>query len=293
MTSPKIKQNKYGYYSVVDLPSQHELESYYNLKYYQTGKGSYELNYSHDEINYFFNKIEEKVHVVSKFKELTAKSSVIDIGCGEGWVLKYFKDRGIDVVGLDYSAFGCEKNNPDCMSLVLTGDIYKNLNNILDDGKKFDLVWLDNVLEHVIDPLDLLAKCNSILSADGVLMVEVPNDFSVLQNYLKEKEYIDKQFWIAYPDHLSYFNKDGLDNLAREVGLKSVFTMSDFPIEINLLNTNVNYVNDRTVGKSCYLSKIKFENLLHSISVENAINFYKSLMKLGIGRCVISFFIKE
>src|SRR5687768_15661980 len=104
-----VEKNNFGYYSVVNKPSAKDLEGYYNSKYYQSAQGSYELNYSEEEIKYFFNKIEEKVHVVSKFRRLDGTSSVIDIGCGEGWVLEYFRRLGIKATGTDYSSYGCSK----------------------------------------------------------------------------------------------------------------------------------------------------------------------------------------
>ncbi len=286
-----VEKNKFGFYSVIDKPSIKELEEYYNKKYYQNARGSYELSYSNEEISYFLNKINEKVHVISKFKEIKKEISVIDIGCGEGWVLRYFNQLGIKATGLDYSSFGVEKFNSDYLDLVLVGDVYKNIENLLIENKRFDIVWLDNVLEHVLDPLDLLWKCKRIMKNGGILMVEVPNDFSVLQNYLLENGHIDNEYWVAYPDHLSYFNKEGLLALANEAKLKPVFVMGDFPIDINLLNQNTNYNRDKTKGKSCYQSRLRFENLAHSISVEGAVNLYKALMDLGFGRSLTAFFV--
>ncbi len=289
----KLTKNKYGFFEVEDKPSAEELNSYYREKYYQNAEGSYEHSYSENELRYFHNKIEEKLLVASRFIQLDSESKVVDIGCGEGWVLDYLRTRNIDVVGLDFSSYGCAKFNPKCLESFVEGDIYVSIDRLKATGKRFDLVWLDNVLEHVIDPLDLMRKCNSIMSEKGLLMVEVPNDFSVIQNYLLETGSIDKAYWVAFPDHLSYFNKEGLENLGAEAGLQAVFSMGDFPIDFNLINPNTNYYLDKSKGKSCYRAKVEFENLIHSVSVDKAINFYKSLIDLGIGRCLTTFFTKK
>jgi 2-polyprenyl-3-methyl-5-hydroxy-6-metoxy-1,4-benzoquinol methylase len=293
MKKLEIKKNSFGYFEVSNKPSESELADYYRTKYYQSGAASYELSYTEGEIEYFLNKIEEKVYVASRLTTLDHASSVLDIGCGEGWVLNYFKKKQVPVTGIDYSSFGCAKFNPHCIGDFIEGDLYGNLNALIKNEKKYDLVWLDNVLEHVLDPLDLLQKAEKLLASGGVLMVEVPNDYSVLQNHLLEKGHIDRQYWVAYPDHLSYFNKEGLSTLANSAGLKCVFSMADFPIDINLLNSNTNYCKDKSKGKSCYLSKVEFENLVHKQNLESVVNFYKSLMDLGLGRCIISYFIKK
>lgn len=288
-----VEKNKFGFYSVIEKPNTKELEEYYNKKYYQSAQGSYELNYSDEEITFFLNKINEKVHVISKFKKVQPGINVIDIGCGEGWVLRYFNQLNIESMGLDYSSYGVEKFNCDYLNSVLVGDVYKNVDNLISQGKQFDIVWLDNVLEHVVDPLDLLYKCKNIMKPDGILMVEVPNDFSVLQKYLLENGHIDNEYWVAYPDHLSYFNKEGLIELAKEANLNPVFFMGDFPIDLYLLNPNTNYNRDKTKGKSCYLSRLRFENLANSVSVEGTINLYKALMDLGFGRALTGFFVNQ
>lgn len=293
LSKPIIEKNSFGFYSVVNKPSEPELAEYYNSKYYQQAKGSYEHSYTAEEVNYFNNKISEKLSVVSRFRKLGSGSRVIDVGCGEGWVLAYCKERGIDCTGLDYSLYGCEKCNPDCVGNMLDGDIYKNITTLLAQGERYDLVWLDNVLEHVIDPLHLIQQCHDLLTPGGVLMVEVPNDYSVIQNYLLENGHVDRPFWIAYPDHLSYFNKEGLDNLVKAANLLPVFSMGDFPIDINLINPNTNYVMSRDKGKSCHQARYRLENLIHGVSPEKAINLYQALMDLGLGRCIISFFVKK
>jgi SAM-dependent methyltransferase len=289
----KIHKNKFGYFEITEKPTVEQLQEYYSKKYYQSGAASYELEYSEKELDYFENKIHEKVFVVQKYTDLSPKSHVLDIGCGEGWVLKYFRKRGIPVIGLDFSSYGCQKFNPDCIEDFIEGDLYENIDKLLTEGKRFDLIWLDNVLEHVLDPLSLLEKASMLLTNDGVLMIEVPNDFSDIQNHLFDKNYVSRKYWIAFPDHLSYFNKEGLSNLAADAGFKNVFSMADFPIEINLLNPNTNYCDKRNVGKSCYHSKVDFENLLHKQKMEDVIKFYSTMIDVGLGRCIISFFIKK
>lgn len=286
--------NEFGFYSVKDKPSEEELKNYYEKRYYQSASGSYELTYSPEEIEYFRNKIIEKVHVAAQFVDFNGELKVIDIGCGEGWVLDYFRKKmGSSVVGLDFSSFGCRQFNPDCLECLVEGDIYASIEDLLNDHQTFNVIWLDNVLEHVIDPLDLLRKCRSLLANNGILIVEVPNDFSLLQNHLLVTRKLDKPYWVVVPDHLSYFNRSGLENIGAAAGLRAVFSMGDFPIDLNLINQNTNYYLDKTKGKSCYAAKVEFENLIHSVSVEGAINFYKSLMDLGIGRCLTTFFTKE
>jgi len=289
----QVVRNKYGYYEVAQKPTNEELKKYYSEKYYQEAKGGYQQEYSADEVAYFKNKTEQKYQVIKKIFSSSDRdrTSLLDIGSGEGWVLHFFKEKGWQVAGVDFSEFGCKKFNPDCVDDVRTGDLYENLQVLIDARTTFDVIWLDNVLEHVLDPLSLLQMCRGLVNGGGVLVVEVPNDFSLIQEYALQKGYIAKEFWVALPDHLSYFNKDGLVALAKEARWGCDKIIGDFPIDFNLINTSANYILDPAKGKARHRARVEIENMLHSVSVEKTVAFYEALADLGLGRQIIGFFV--
>ena len=291
MNSNKVILNKYNFYELAQKPSKSDLSEYYSKKYYQDNKGSYEVSYTDEELLYFKNKIEQKFWAINNLCGIygNENKSMLDIGCGEGFTLKFFKDKNWFVKGIDYSDFGCKKFNPDCVNDLLIGDIFEQILPLINDKVKFDVVWLDNVLEHVLDPLHLLNECKKLLNDNGVLIIEVPNDFSILQQQLLDEKKINSEFWVVSPDHISYFNSEGLASIAMDAGLKDCFTMADYPIDFNLTNPDTNYNKDKSKGKNAHWSRIEIDNLMHSISVEKTVSYYKSLADLGLGRQVIMF----
>jgi 2-polyprenyl-3-methyl-5-hydroxy-6-metoxy-1,4-benzoquinol methylase len=287
-----VIKNKFGYYELKNKPSAAELKSYYSEKYYQENSATYDKHYSDDEIKYFINKIEQKYYVIKdKFRGIK-KPEFLDIGCGEGFALNYFKEKGWKITGLDYTSFGCDTHNPDVSENIIIGDIFESLESLKLSEKKFDLIWLDNVLEHVPEPGQLLKLCFETGKDNSALLIEVPNDFSELQYLALKKGFIDEKFWVVTPDHISYFNKDGLINLCSSAGWKNFRTIGDFPIEINLLNNNTNYIKDKAKGKSSHFQRVEFENLLHDISIEKTNRLFEALADLGLGRALIGIFIK-
>jgi len=287
-------KNRFGFFEAAEKPNNAELAEYYSEKYYQDSKGSYEQTYPEEELQYFHNKIDERYWVVNKLLGGSKnKNSFLDIGSGEGFTLKYFKEKNWDITGIDFSEFGCKKFNPDCVPHLLVGDIYTKMTELIDASKTYDVIWLDNVLEHVLDPLYLLTECKKLLDQNGIIVIEVPNDFSVVQRYLLERKYINSEFWVAIPDHISYFSKEGLINLANEVGFRHELTISDNPVDFNLVNPDTNYNLDKTKGKNAHRARVEIDNLMHSISVEKAVNYFKALADLGMGRNLIGFFKKQ
>lgn len=189
---------------------------------------------------------------------------------------------------MDYSSFGCTRFNNDCAQYLRPGDIYHELTTLIAAHEKFDVVWLDNVLEHVLDPESLVQNIRNVALPGGLLLVEVPNDFSRLQNFLMEREFINREFWVAMPDHISYFNKEGLENLLKAHDWRPLSVIADYPIDWNLLNSDSNYVMDKSKGKACHMERVIFENLLHEQPLEKITAFYKALADLGMGRQLVA-----
>jgi len=291
-----IHLNQYGFHELIDKPSPEELSEYYKKKYYQDGNiATYRHEYSEEEILYFNNKIEQKYNflVEKSILEPDSNYSILDVGCGEGFTLNFFKKKGWEVTGMDFSSYGCKSFHPDCLDNVIEGDIYQNIEKLTKEDKQYNLIWLDNVLEHVLQPHELLKNLLNICTDNGVLIIEVPNDFSLVQNYLYNNGLLKKQNWLAIPDHISYFNKDGLENICQASNWVTLGVMSDFPIDWFLFNEHSNYYSDRTKGKAAHKARIALENLLHRESSENLSQLYEAMANAGVGRQLIGFFNKN
>jgi len=286
----KVFENSFNIFELKEKPTEEDLKNYYKNKYFQENNGSYTIQYADDEVIYINNMINRRYGVIDNIidKKETGMR-FLDVGCGEGWALSFFKRKKWEVLGLDFSDYGCKSHNQNCLSNLRVGNIYETLTSLVIEKEKFDVIWLDNVLEHVIEPLSLLHVCKSLIKSQGVLVIEVPNDFSPLQQYLYNEGIIAKPFWVKIPDHIYYFNREGLDTICRSAGWETKFVMSDYPIELNLFNPNTNYINEPTRGKSCHQARIDIENFLASISEAKLINLYKLLAEMGLGRTIVTF----
>ena len=292
MKVPEIIEHAFGFFHVNNKPSQEELREYYEKKYYQEENGNYRLQYDKKEIDYINAKISQKFAII---KERINKDSgdFLDIGCGEGFTLNFFLQHDWKITGLDFSSFGCDQMNPDCAKFLITGDIFENIYSLINLKKRYDVIWLSNVLEHVIDPVKLLKDCTCLIKNEGILIVQVPNDFSRLQEFLKREKKIDKEYWISFPDHLSYFTKDSLVNCASNTGWDVIDVLSDFPVDWFIVNEHSNYILDRSKGKEAHQSKLDIELLIHEQGVPAANEFYRSLANINMGRQITAFLKKK
>lgn len=287
-----VVQNRYGFYELKNKPTPEALKDYYANKYFQNFHGCYALSYTEAEKQFLRNKIQQKHAVLNTLLDFNREQplQLLDLGCGEGWVLQYFHDEGLAVTGLDYSDVGCMRHNPGMADHMILGEMEACLAQLKAQQQQFDIIWIEKVLEHLLNPLEILTICAQLATPKGILVVSVANDFSPLHVHLYQQGHIPQPFWVVAPDHVSYFNKDGLIALCREAGWEKQHLMGDYWIDAHLLNDRTNYVQDKSVGKSVHHTRVAMENLLHSLSVEKTNAFYQAMGELGLGRNIIGFF---
>ena len=97
------------------------------------------------------------------------------------------------------------------------------------------------------DPLESFAKSlnhrEGFKSSDELMCQWFENQ----QPYLIENEYVSEKWWLSYPDHISYFNKETMCNVLADLGFVVHSIVADNPIDLNLLNDNSNYIKDNTL----------------------------------------------
>jgi len=294
-----LVRTRFGHYEARQKPGREALEQYYRDRYYQVEGGSYLLVYDDDELAYIRGQIALRHRLLEVRGWLpSGPLSLLDVGCGEGHALKYFSDRGWTVHGLDYSRAGCERMNPDCLDRLTMGDVFENVDRLIARDDAHDVVMLDNVLEHVVDPLGLLRSLHRLVKPGGVLIVEVPNDFSLVQMAALDRGWIDRAFWVDLPQHLSYFDAASLEAMCGEAGWTCGEIVADFPIDWFLANPNSNYIlpgasgtgKGSRLGKGAHHARIALENLMREADPDRLIALYAAMARMGVGRSLQGFF---
>jgi 2-polyprenyl-3-methyl-5-hydroxy-6-metoxy-1,4-benzoquinol methylase len=281
---PLNKHPIFGYY-YYEPPDESFLREHYERKYFQQHQ-SYSSEYSREECEFFVRGARQKIAMVKGFlrRETLASMRCLELGAGEGWSMAALEACGASVVGIDYSREPIEKWNPSLADALIVGHPEEELRRLAAVGERFDLVWLDNVLEHVPDPERLLGEIRGVMSAGAMLLVEVPNDISPLHRYLQAQGLIERPFWQAYPEHLSYFTQESLQELLRAHSFQVVDVIGDFPIDLFLLNSAANYVNDRSRGRDAHLARVRFDAFTSAFGEVETLEFHRSLARLSLGR---------
>jgi 2-polyprenyl-3-methyl-5-hydroxy-6-metoxy-1,4-benzoquinol methylase len=103
------------------------------------------------------------------------KKSLLEIGCSYGAGLFSLKGTGASLTGYDYDD-RCLSFGRTFTRLDLRGG---GIKEAVNEGKRYDVVVLRHVLEHVLNPRDECPQLHSLLKDKGVLLVEVPGVFNL------------------------------------------------------------------------------------------------------------------
>lgn len=101
-----------------------------------------------------------------------SRARLIDVGAGNGLVLRIFKKKGFAVSGMELSPALCEAmtKNPKMKGInVFQGDISNK-----KGGEKYDIVLASDVIEHIKDDRQALRNLSSFLKPGGYLVITVP-----------------------------------------------------------------------------------------------------------------------
>lgn len=147
--------------------------------------------------------------ILERLENEVGVGRVLDVGCAVGHFLTLARDRGWQPVGLELSTTAL-KHCRETLGLEVHD---KTLSECDLAPESFDAVTLLGVLEHVPDPVAVLQDACRFLKPGGILSLVVPNAYSFLNMFLREKAAT-----FDGRNHLIYFSSDNVTLCARKAG---------------------------------------------------------------------------
>ena len=148
---------------------------------------------------------------LTRERGLGSHSRVIEVASNDGYLLQFYRERGIPVLGIEPAANVArvaqeERGIPTLCAFFGCG-LAKELR---ERGEHADVVHAHNVLAHVADLNGFVAGLRLLVKDDGVVVVEVP--------YVREMV-ARCEFDTIYHEHLCYFSLTALESLFGRQGL--------------------------------------------------------------------------
>jgi len=279
-----------GFRRLDPIPSSDEISHFYESQYYhlvRQGGRAPELRRLMDpkntaERSWLQETLWRDIHHVLKKQGVRR---CLDVGAGTGELVAFLCEMGVEAVGIEPSkeAVGLANDHGRNIFERQLGDYAASDKN----QGSFDAVLLMNVLEHVPSPRETLGHVKKLLKPKGILAVRVPNDFNALQTAVKKASGV-RDWWVAIPDHINYFDVRSLKRFIRGRGFRLIMCLTDFPMEFFCL-MGENYVVDPKLGPLCHEKRKLFELALPP-TVRRRI--YQKMASAGIGRDILLFAAK-
>ena len=136
---------------------------------------------------------------------------ILEFGCGWGFWAKFMKMMNFSVETCEISSSRIEyltKNN------ILN---HRNLDLIKN---KYDIIFSDQVMEHVSEPYTIIKKLSHLLNDGGCMIHRFPTSF--LFKFNLNKSYIPKKDCAHPLEHLNIYNKKCIIKIAHKLNLKKI-----------------------------------------------------------------------
>jgi len=146
-----------------------------------------------------------------EYFNLGKDSFVIEVASNDGYLLQYFKNSGIRVLGIEPAAEVAAVAMKKGIDTQVTFLGKRSAERIASKYGKANLICANNVLAHVPDLDDFVLGLKALLSDDGVITIEFPHIVNLIKNL---------QFDTIYHEHYSYLGITSLNQLFNRYDLK-------------------------------------------------------------------------
>jgi 2-polyprenyl-3-methyl-5-hydroxy-6-metoxy-1,4-benzoquinol methylase len=193
----------------LNLHAPHLVERNVQSEYWEPHKFAF---YSDPRVQEAFAKRYGEI-VDTASQAVAPVQSVLDVGCGTGNFLTFAQHRGLDAVGVDVDPDAVETARRRGLNAFHMAD----LDSVAGSGQ-FDALSMWDVVEHLIDPFEVLATLLPRVRPGGVLMFETPDGGfplrrAVLRLHAISGGRIDLTSPLYYWEHKIYFTTAGFARL--------------------------------------------------------------------------------
>lgn len=141
--------------------------------------------------------------MLSRF-QLNSKSQILEIASNDGYLLQYFQQKDIPVLGVEPAANVAKEAEKKGIPTVVDFWGQRLAHELSSQGKQADVLIGNNVLAHVPDINDFVAGMKILLKPHGVITMEFPHLLRLMQF---------NQFDTIYHEHFSYLSFSAVQNI--------------------------------------------------------------------------------
>lgn len=114
--------------------------------------------------------------ILGHIKQFKPEGHFFEVGVGMGYFLNFVRSQGYEASGIEYSSLGTKKAREKFGLEVQCG----SFEDFPEKVASYDVIFFGDVLEHMVNPLEMIQKAYRLLKPGGVAAVEVPSMFNCI-----------------------------------------------------------------------------------------------------------------
>jgi len=284
---PVVNCKTCGYWHVHPMPTEEELNRYYETRYYEANQHNRtQTDRLHDPDGFYTIQYQDTLRYLNRVMPKKYPRTILDIGAGYGDFLRFMHRHGWTTGGIEPSKHAIELID-DRKKLNIR---QANINNLSGAGfGRQAVVALNNVLEHLPDPVGTInAVRKHLLMPKGILLIVIPNEFNVMQQLINKvllQSNPQKQhYWLMPPEHLNYWTMETLRKFLNRCGYNVLYGTVDFPMELFPL-MGEDYISSPEKGRPSHLKRVRFEKCIEEGKMQDFKDrLFEAFANLGVGR---------
>jgi SAM-dependent methyltransferase len=167
---------------------------------------------------------------------LDGRSLVVEVASNDGYLLQYFRDKKIPVLGIEPTANTAKVALEKGIDTIVDFFGVRLATRLASENKKADLLLGNNVLAHVPDIVDFVGGMKILLNPGGVITMEFPHLMQLVDN---------NQFDTIYHEHFSYLSFYTVQQIFSSQGLE-LFDVEELPTHGGSLRIFARHAEDET-----------------------------------------------
>jgi len=176
--------------------------------------------------------------ILGSIKKFKPSGEFFEVGCGMGYFLDYARKEGYAVSGIEYAELGAHT----CREKFGLNVRRSSFEEFPEQPDHYDVIFMGDVLEHLIEPLEMLKKAYTMLRSSGVVAVEVPSMFNSITGRMAVAGFrmlgIQKNMPMP-PYHVNEFTPKTLRAIIEQAGFRQAVIVQRIkpPVSITLRGT--------------------------------------------------------
>jgi hypothetical protein len=207
--------------------------------------------------------------MIERFR-FSKDSQIIEIASNDGYLLQYFKEKNIPVLGIEPTANTAKVAQGKGIESITEFFGTSLAKKLVSEGRKADLLLGNNVLAHVPDIVDFVGGMKLILKDTGVITMEFPHLMQLVDN---------NQFDTIYHEHFSYLSFYTVKQIFNSQGLE-LFDVEEIPTHGGSLRIYARHINDTSKSVSENVDLLLKKEMTNGI---NTLSYYEDFQKKSLG----------